>query len=262
MPILPLLDRLNRAAIWRRRVHVWGHTVRATSLDRLLCLWLHRAGMMGRAERAFLEATIRPGMRIVDVGANLGLYTLLLARLTGPAGQVHAFEPEPALFQALTRNCRRNAAANVTTVNCALGAGSGRIPFYRSLFNSGDNRLGGLGWKGRGVEVEMARLDDVLPEPCVDFIKMDVQGYEMQVLQGMERIIEASPRLMLYFEFWPCGLRSAGTDPAALLDFLFQRGFRIDDVEDGIPTPITGFGCLERRLTGEKYTNLLASRGE
>src|SRR5262249_46032464 len=151
-------------------------------------------------------------MRIVDVGANLGLYTLLLARLTGPAGQVHAFEPEPTLFRALARNCRRNAAANVTAVNYALGAGSGRIPFYRSLFNSRDNRLGGLGWKGRGVEVEMARLDDVLPDPRVDFVKMDVQGYEMQVLRGMEGIFEASPGLAIYFEFWPLGLRAAGTD--------------------------------------------------
>src|SRR5262249_42513008 len=128
MPILPLLDRLNRAAIWRRRVHVWGHTVRATSLDRLLCLWLHRTGMMGRADRAFLEEAIRPGMQIVDVGANLGLYTLLLARLAGPARRGYAFEPEPPLVPALGPDRRPHAAGTRPHAKCSLRARPGPMP--------------------------------------------------------------------------------------------------------------------------------------
>jgi FkbM family methyltransferase len=259
MTTAALLYGLNRARLWRRRVRVWGHKVRASSLDRLLCLWLHRAGLMGREERRFLQEAVAPGMRVVDVGANVGLYTLLLAHLAGPGGHVYAVEPEPVLFRTLCSNCRRNGAANVTTLNCALGAAAGRTVFYRSAFNCGDNRLGGLGWKGQGVEVNLARLDDLLPAPRVDFIKMDVQGYELQVLRGMDRVFAESPGLRLYLEFWPAGLRSAGTEPEELLDFLFAKGLRVWSVSEGTE-PVTSFSGLERRLTGQKYTNLLAAR--
>jgi FkbM family methyltransferase len=212
---------------------------------------------MGRAERRFLEQAVTPGMRVADVGANVGLYTLLLARLAGPTGHVYAFEPEPILFRTLRRNCRRNEAGNVTAFNCALGDAAGQTVFYRSAFNSGDNRLGGLGWQGQGVEVDLARLDDLLPAPRLDFIKMDVQGYELQVLRGMDRVFTASPGLRIYLEFWPAGLRSAGTEPEELLDFLFHKGFRVCRVPGG--EPVTGFSCLARHLPGRKYTNLLAS---
>jgi FkbM family methyltransferase len=259
MTVAALLYGLNRARLWRRRVGVWGHELRASSLDRLLCLWLHRTGLMGRQERQFLERAVTPGMRVADVGANVGLYTLLLSRLAGPSGHVYAVEPEPVLFRALCSNCRRNGAGNVTPLNRALGAAAGRTVFYRSAFNCGDNRLGGLGWKGQGVEVDLARLDDLLPAPRLDFVKMDVQGYELQVLRGMDRVFAQNPGLRLYLEFWPAGLRAAGTEPQELLDFLFAKGFRVCPVGDGAE-PVTSFSCLERRLTGKKYTNLLVSR--
>jgi FkbM family methyltransferase len=259
MTIAALLYGLNRARLWRRWVPVWGHKLRASSLDRLLCLWLHRAGLMGREERRFLQQVIAPGMRIADVGANVGLYTLLLSRLAGPGGHVYAIEPEPVLFRTLCHNCRGNRAGNVTPLNCALGAAAGRTVFYRSALNCGDNRLGGLGWEGQGVEVSLARLDDLLPAPRLDFIKMDVQGYELQALRGMNRVFAENPGLRLYLEFWPAGLRAAGTEPEELLDFLFAKGLRVWSVADG-GAAVTGISCLGRRVAGRKYTNLLAAR--
>jgi FkbM family methyltransferase len=262
MPVTSFLYWLNHASLWRRAVRVWGHRVRAASLDRLLCLWLHRTGLMGRADRRFLEARVTRGMRVVDVGANVGLYSLLLARLAAPEGQVIAFEPEPQLFRVLAENTQHSGLPNLTLRNQALGEYDGRVRFYRSAFNSGDNRLGGLGWKGQGVEVQMTRLDATLSDPRVDFIKMDVQGYEMGVLRGMEGVFEASPRLAIYFEFWPAGLRAAGTDPEELLDYLRRRGFRIYEIAGAALQPIAGFAPLRERLTGSRYANLFASRAD
>jgi len=259
MPVTSFLYWLNHASLWRRSVQVWGHRVRAASLDRLLCLWLHRTGLMGRADRRFLESHVTSGMTVVDIGANVGLYSLLLAKLTAP-GKVFAFEPEPQLFRVLAENTRHSGLANLTLCNQALGECDGRVCFYRSAFNSGDNRLGGLGWKGQGVEVEMTRLDAALPEPRVDFIKMDVQGYEMGVLRGMEGVFEVSPRLSIYFEFWPAGLRAAGTDPEEPLDYLRHRGFRVYEIVGAALKPVAGFAALRERLVGSRYTNLFASR--
>jgi FkbM family methyltransferase len=253
------LRKLNGARLWRRRLRVGGDTFRAPSLDRLVYLLLHRAGWMGGEEGRLLGGLVAPGATVVDVGANLGLYTALLARAAGPAGRVYAFEPEPTLYRALCANCRRNGLANVTPRNCALGRQAGRVAFYRSPLNSGDNRLGPVGGDS-GLEVEMAPLDAALPQPRVDFIKMDVQGYELQVLEGMERVFAASPNLEIYFEYWPAGLRAAGTRPEALLEHLADRGYRLYRLEDGGRRRVTDFARLGDRLTGWRFVNLLASR--
>lgn len=246
--------------MWRRRLRVWGHTVKASSLDRLVCLLLHKARMMGQPERELLKRLVSPGMQVADIGANLGLYTLLLAELTGSTGAVHSFEPEPELFRALRSNCRRNDMSQVMPYNCAAGAEPGEVTFYRSLFNSGDNRLGDLGWTGQALRVRQVRLDDVLIGQRLHFVKMDVQGYEMHVLRGMERLIECSPELMILFEFWPRGLRAAGTRPEDLPRYLQQRGFRMYHHVEGRLQPITAFAQLAEKLPGLAHADLLASR--
>ena len=258
-PVTALLYRMNHTPLWQRSIRVWGSSLRSTSLDRLVALSLHRLGLMGAAERRLLEQRVRPGMRIVDIGANIGIYSLLLARLAGARGRVFAFEPEPNLFQALQANCQRNSTTNVTPLNFALGDSAGSTAFYRSPFNTGDNRLGGLGWMGLRLDVEMIRLDDALPAAGVDFIKMDVQGYEMAVFRGMEGVFRASPQLEVFFEFWPSGLRAAGTDPDALLEHLFQRGFRVFATDGDDLRPVMGLASLETQLKGRRYTNLLAT---
>src|SRR5208283_897383 len=110
---------------------VWGFGMRAATFDRALYLALHRAGLMGAPERAALAALARPGMTVLDIGANLGLYSLLLARSVGPSGRVIAFEPDPDLCALLRANCAANGLANVEAHNMALGAAPGRMILSR-----------------------------------------------------------------------------------------------------------------------------------
>jgi FkbM family methyltransferase len=132
------LEALNRAPVEDRST--WGGRFQPPSADRLAYLWLHKLGIMG-ADRALLEAQVQPGMVVADIGANVGLYTYLLARCVGERGFVYAFEPNPVLFASLETNCRTNGVANVRLHNVALGAQDDTLTLTRARFNSGDNRL-------------------------------------------------------------------------------------------------------------------------
>lgn len=259
--IASLLYHLNHAPLWRREVCVWDRRMRAASLDRLVALGLHRVGWMGRDEAVLLRRLVRPGLHVIDVGANIGLYSLLLARLVGPSGSVLAFEPEPNLFAILRENCANNNATNVTPFQCALGLTSGLTPFHRSAFNSGDNRLGNASLGHDAVEVRVERFDDLHPDSRPDFVKIDVQGHEFAALSGMERALSANPQVQVLFEFFPAGLRRAGTAPESLLAFFRERGFELYETEGARLKKSRDWRKLDAELRGSRYTNLLAARG-
>src|SRR5580698_569946 len=110
MNLMKPMLQFNLLSIWRREMKVWGYRVTPPSLDRLTCLVLHRLGLMGKGEKAAFGRWIRPGMTVVDVGANQGLYALLFSGLVGPSGSVVAFELEPDMFASLKLNCQANSA--------------------------------------------------------------------------------------------------------------------------------------------------------
>src|SRR5271166_2303648 len=109
---MTLLKDLNRSHIWHVSVSLHGFRFRAPSLDRLTSLWLHKLGLLGKEEFAFLSRVVRPGMTIVEIGANQGIYTLFLSRLAAPA-KIFAFEPEPFVYERLLENVRINDVTNV-----------------------------------------------------------------------------------------------------------------------------------------------------
>lgn len=258
--ISSLLYDLNHARLWRRELKVWDQRVRAASFDRLLFLALHRAGLLGAEEALLLRKLVKEGMQVVDIGANIGLYALLLAQLVGNAGRVFAFEPEPDLFSALCDNCATNGALHVTPFQCAAGAANGRATLHRSIFNSGDNRLGKSTGDVQPIEVEVARLDDILSGHAVQFIKLDVQGHELAALAGMADVIASSQDVQIFFEFWPGGLRAANTPPDTLLNFFRERGFELYETKGGSLRSLRDSSQLISDLGPKQYTNLLAAR--
>ena len=255
-----LLYDFNHAPLWRRSISVWNRRFRAASLDRLLFLALHRAGWMGAKEATVLRRLVRPGMQVIDVGANVGLYSLLLGRLVGEGGRIYSFEPEPQLCAILRENCISNGITNVVPLEYAAGPSSARATFQRSTFNSGNNSLGRNPSDAAALEVTVVRIDDIVPVEKIDFVKIDVQGHELGALTGMERLLSASPDVRVFFEFWPGGLQRADSSPEELLSFFHERGFTVFETERAKLRELNDPAKLIQQLGANGYTNLLASR--
>ena len=201
--------------------------------DRLICALLFRYGLMGRSEVECFHRLIRPSMTVLDIGANQGVYTLLFSSLVGDSGKVFAFEPDPLLFQTLQKNLECNGTSNVTAFNIALGSVLESRTLHRSMLNLGDNRLaqGGLGGFRDLTTVPVKRLDDVPISSKVDFIKIDVQGWELEVLKGMEKTLDQNRNVQLFIELWPKGLKRVGTETSEVVNWLQDRGFSLARVD-------------------------------
>ncbi len=213
--------------------------------------------------RFFLRA-IQPGMTFLDIGANVGYYSALALARLGPHGRVVAVEPDPESFAYLRRTIAANGENRVTLVNKGLAAAPGTLRLYRNLSNRGDNRFYANDLAGDSIEAEVARADDLLAGlgiDRVDCIKMDVQGFEGQVLAGLERTIRNSGSLVMLSEFWPWGLGQAGSDPLEVLARLRQLGCELYELSaDGSTVPLADPGAFIGRYQGRKYANIVALR--
>ena len=229
-------------------------------------------------ETMLYERLLRPGDRVVDVGANIGYFSVLFAELVGKNGRVLAIEPEPNNARLLRKNVeQRDLAQIVAIAQTAVGAAAGTATLYvASSGNLGDNRLydseerrGLAAAKGRtATQVPITRVDDLTPDwTRADFIKMDIQGFEAQALEGMRGIVSRSPELLLFTEFFPFGMRAAGSDPAGFLGALRAQGFAIWETRDGA-SPLVRLRADEdaafaaRMEPGREEANLLCARGE
>lgn len=152
-------------------------------------------GTYEREQTALFQQLLRPGATVLDVGANVGYYTLLASVLAGDAGRVHAFEPEPKNAGFLRDHVRINRRRNVTVQQAAVSdrAGTARFDFGGG---SGTGHLADTG----AIEVRTLRLDDYCAEHGLapSAIKIDVEGAEVSVLEGArETLARHRPILFL-----------------------------------------------------------------
>jgi FkbM family methyltransferase len=162
-------------------------------------------------------------MIAADVGANIGIYTRYLANMVGPSGAVFAFEPSRLNCDRLRRNIQSH---NVAIIEAAVGERTGIAELFLSDRANVDHRMYDSGDDRRRMEVELVSLDDYFPVGSrVDFIKVDVQGHEYNVLKGAARVLKENPRIVCLLEFWPFGLSKAGVVPDDLVQFIADLGF-------------------------------------
>jgi len=176
---------------------------------------------------------IKAGDMVLDIGANIGYDTVLFANKVGKKGKVIAIEPDPINFEILQKNIKENKLFNVVVVQAAVGNENKKMKIFESRENYGDHRM--WGEKGRNTkDVFCRRLDDLLKEldyQKIDFIKMDVQGFEPLVIEGGKETIEKS-KPIIFFEYWPWGTKNAGSEIKEMMEFfrkIYKKIFWVDE---------------------------------
>ena len=187
---------------------------------------------------------VSAGDHVAEVGASIGLYALAFAGRVGAAGHVTAFEPDPDSISALEANIAVNGWQDrVTVIRAAVGQCSGQVRFASARGQESRIEIRPEVCDGV-IAVPMVTLDDALAGQRIDVIKIDVEGFEQQVLEGARKILTEErqrPRAILV-EVHPFAWADADTSSASFLSLLDEMGFRVEDMEGAPVSSITEYG--------------------
>lgn len=212
--------------------------------------------------RRVIAGFLKPGHTFIDVGANIGYYTLLAASRVGPKGKVHAVECSRETFAILSENVRRNSLKNVTIHPVAAAKERGEVKLNVSAI--------GLSWfnlteqwpkvqrSGTVAAVPAIPLDELISSH-VDVMKVDAEGADLEVLQGASRILSDNPRIAVVVEWAPTMLSEAGKDPLELPEWLKASGFnRISVLDEQTDKPMKLEHAIRLVKTGRLPLNWVA----
>lgn len=210
-------------------------------LDPLDSLGLSTGNGFEPLETALVKNTICRGDTVLDIGANIGYYSLIFSELAGESGHVFAFEPEPDNFNILKKNISINHCNNITLINKGVSDCQGRSKLFLCSENKGMHRAYRSILCGESIDIEMITGDSFFcnHDGRIDFIKIDIEGFEYNAISGMKNIIEKNRSIKILTEFSPTALRESGHNPVAYIDLLLDYGFIIYSVENlSIPLDI------------------------
>lgn len=172
---------------------------------------------------------------VVDVGAHIGYYALLFSYLVGKEGRVFAFEPELKNFLLLQENMHLNKTRNVVTEELAVSdVDKEKALFYLTGYMTGHHSLIDVQETDEIVEVRQVSLDTYFyPGTPIDFVKIDTEGNECNVLKGMTSVIKDNPKIKILCEFSKDNLSDFGRTQEELYDILRGFGFTVYAIEIG-----------------------------
>ena len=207
---------------------------------------ISKALFMGGFEREEIRlffSFIKPGMNIIDVGANIGIYTIIADKKLRGDGKIWAFEPSSENYKRLLKNLSLNKCDLVTPVNLGLGNKENEELYLRRDTGYGDaerymlpnnklpsEELSNIKEQVEGEIVNLTTLDAFMRKTNnskVDFIKMDAEGYEYFILQGAKEILTSNPNVVIMLECTELGTKRAGHTQQYLYDFLNEFGIDV-----------------------------------
>jgi FkbM family methyltransferase len=232
------------------------------------------------ATTKIFKEIVKRGDTVLDIGANIGYFSLLARTLTGPTGIIYAFEPELKNYDYLVKNIKVNKFEN-EALNVAVGNVNGDIDLFKCPYDSGHHTIqqdkGITEYRKRSwlrfftphkierLKVPIVRIDNKIIMP-VDVVKIDVEGSEFEVLKGMKNLLDRNDNIKIIMEFFPLLLREMGTNLNDLYKYIKANNFKIfiipDDYSAG--SEMTEVGSFSELMNncGESdgHVNLLLKR--
>ena len=205
-----------------------------------------------------MQQYIKPGDTVLDIGANIGFYAEILSGIVESEGKVHCFEPDVTNFNHLKKRC--NALSNVSINNKAVADKTQTLKIYTSKKLNVDHRTYKPDDYDQEINIDAVSVDEYLHGKPINFIKMDIQGFEMSAVKGMTETLK-NPDLKLLSEFWPYGMRKAGTSVLDYFLFLKQYQFYIYLIEHNTLIELTEEKVKTfLDLPESSYMNIFASK--
>jgi len=207
---------------------------------------------------------------ILDIGANIGYTSCVLASAVRAGSKVYAFEPDQLSYQILKEVIhRKNLSGIIEAMNLAVGRSEGYLQFWHNQKHSADHRVVTEQFSGAGLDqaniatVAVTSIDSFVRSRDlrnISFMKVDAQGYEWAVCEGMKDTLTGSPDLCIYLEYCPEALLQLGSEPARVLDFLWARGYQLHVLTHKGPELTVDEAPLRRFLSETGYVDLLCSK--
>ena len=218
--------------------------------------WSYRSGMYEPEVTQLFAHLLRAGMTVIDVGANIGYYTVICASLVGKGGRVYSFEPDPWMFGHLRSNVLATGLNNVRLHQEAVADQTTHASFVRDRFGTEGHLAAPTGEAGE-IVVATRSIDSVIAQdewPIVDIIKVDAEGAELAVLNGMGGVSRRNADLKLIMELNAPALSRQGVElrqiASKLCDLGFTRGSLIEhssnefQLPDGLPATKATYNLL------------------
>lgn len=207
---------------------------------------------------------------ILDIGANIGYTVWVFAKARKPAAKIYAFEPDLDSYATLGEIIRRKQLGDaVEAFNLAVGSGEGALEFWHNTEHSADHRVVTEQFRAlrpagdKITTVAVTSVDNFVtsrnPQE-IAFLKMDVQGYEMAVCEGMRDTLKRFPELSVAFEYAPDAMRELGFEPSALLNFFRAAGFQLHLLTRGATTLAADNRQIEMAAESSGYVDVLCTR--
>lgn len=209
-------------------------------------------------EIELLKKHIKPGDTVLDIGANIGFYATILSDIVGEKGKIHCFEPDTTNFNHLKKTT--DSYKNIIINNKAVGPKTEKLKIYTSKELNVDHRTYKPEEYDQEIEIDAVSIDDYLKDAKVDFIKMDIQGFEMEAMKGMKATLKNNPKVKMISEFWPYGLKKAGSSLRDYFVLLKELNFNVEILKENKLEILNLETVLKLEPLGEEhYFNIFIS---
>lgn len=205
--------------------------------DQTIAKQIQEVGIWEPDEIRFLIKNIKPGDKCINVGANVGYFSLLMSKLVGRSGKVFAIEANPDFKKYIEKNVSSSKLNNTEIIMSAAGNDTGTISLYINMSNGGDNRVFNpelisdpVGYQVMNVKevvsVPLDTVDNLVKDRDIDLVLIDCQGFDHNVVRGMKNIIKSSnPKIVVELE--PTFTESLGENVKDVLNEYIDFGYRL-----------------------------------